>query len=481
MVVNDDYIFHIKKLLETQRFIFATFVSRQDLLEQFNTFIKNQKLFLDQISLPKELNNDEHNFNKNGSSQANGQRLLDGLFYDSSKVQVKTAVSNENHIGEESDKDEKDLTDENSDTKFGLTLFVPVKKEVQENINEEVDPARDDDVVDSEEKSENERHKEIGKDDIYTCDICEEIFKTENTLFQHYSKQHDIQKDIGCPAIGCKAIYRKRKSLDEHTRAHHKNENIFDCRICGSMFSLKSELRYHKKTSHNVKLACIDCGIVCTSKIKLRDHRKETHPLEKPYSCSICPQKFLHESALETHTQKIHERTEKYICDTCNKEFLSKCHFEAHIAAHSGVKNFSCDLCDKKFYTKFQKKNHMKLSHIDLGRFQCDQCEYTCSTNGRLKVHITIHNDSERNYCCNHCGALFKTDDVRKTHEKTHTGERTHICEECTRAFFSANKLKRHKKIHTEEFEFPCSSCDKKFHQRGNLKTHIKKFHDTVT
>ena len=88
------------------------------------------------------------------------------------------------------------------------------------------------------------------------------------------------------------------------------------------MFKLKSELRQHKKTSHDPKLTCIDCGIVCTSKIKLRDHRKETHPAEKPYACSICPNKFLHESALETHTQKIHERTEKYVCDICSKEFL---------------------------------------------------------------------------------------------------------------------------------------------------------------
>ena len=65
----------------------------------------------------------------------------------------------------------------------------------------------------------------------------------------------------------------------------------------------------------------------------------------------------------------------------------------------------------------------MNISHINLGRFQCDQCGYSCSTKRRLRVHSVTHNDLERNFSCIHCGALFKTDDVRKNHEKTHQDE----------------------------------------------------------
>ena len=81
------------------------------------------------------------------------------------------------------------------------------------------------------------------------------------------------------------------------------------------------------------------------------------------------------------------------------------------------------------------------------------------------------------------CGALFKTDNVRKSHEITHREdkEKKHKCDKCTKAFHFINKLKRHKKIHTGEMDFSCSFCDKKFHQSGNLKTHINKHHEVPT
>ena len=469
MFGNDDYIFHIKKLLETQRFIFCSFVSNQVLIEQFDTFLESQKLFLDQdINQLKDWENDNKNSTQLESSNTNEKNLMKESIYDSCKEKDKLVVRNENDMEEDDTKAAETPVIEN-----GGSILDPIKKE---SIDEVV---KTDMVVDIVEKSGNEMNK---TDEKNKCDICDQNFKTENILFQHYSKEHDIQKEIACPAIGCPAVFRKFKSLNAHARVQHKNENIFECRNCGVMFNSRSELRYHKKTSHDVKLTCIDCGLVFASKTKLRDHRKETHPAEKPYSCLLCPIKFLHESSLETHKQNIHERTEKYVCDICNKAFLSKSNFKCHIETHSGEKNFSCEFCDKKFYSKSQRNTHKKFSHVNIGRYQCDQCEYTCSTNGRLKIHMTKHNDSERNFSCIICGALFKTDYVRKNHEQTHKNDREkkHRCDECPQGFHSITKLNRHKKIHTGEMEFSCSFCDKRFNQSSNLKTHIKKYHKNM-
>merc|ERR1711936_100017 len=375
MIFHDEWILNIKKLLDTQRFIFLTFVSDQSLIDQFNNFIQNQQLFLEQ-NLSSSNICEEQNFSLLETNKTEEYTLKNEL----SEVNIGTA-----HWKEEEQQEEDTSSDEH--------------KSIKE------DPEKEGADADGEQNADNEMCIVLPVGDNFKCTVCSENFKTENLLFQHYPKVHDIYKQFQCPAIGCTANYRRIKSLDEHTRLHHKDEKIFECKNCSEMFELKSQLRYHNKTAHDTLLTCIDCGVVCVSKLKLRNHRKENHPGEKSYSCTLCSSKFLYERSLETHKQTIHGRKETHTCDYCNKTFISQSHFKDHITTH-GEKTFSCEYCEKKFYSKYRVNSHMKESHVDLGRYQCDQCEFSCPTNRRLKRHSVKHNDSERNFSCVYCGAL---------------------------------------------------------------------------
>ena len=275
MMIHHDWVVHIKKLLDTQRFIFLTFVSDQSLIEQFDCVMKNQQLFLEQnLSSPSVQN--EQNFRNQESCKAEDNKLANELDHDFSEIDTEAVYWKE---------EEKQEAEE---------------KEGQKSIKEDCE--RDSPDVDAEQKVDNE----MCKIENHNCKVCGENFKTENLLSYHYSQEHDIYKQFECPAIGCIAKYKKIKSLDEHTRHRHKDEKIFECKNCSEMFELKSQLRYHTKTAHGNLFTCIDCGVVFVSKLKLRNHRRENHPtiLEKNHIlATFAPPNFNMKAHLN-HTNK---------------------------------------------------------------------------------------------------------------------------------------------------------------------------------
>ncbi|XP_037123257.1 oocyte zinc finger protein XlCOF7.1-like isoform X2 [Syngnathus acus] len=114
---------------------------------------------------------------------------------------------------------------------------------------------------------------------------------------------------------------------------------------------------------------------------------------EKPFSCSVCGQRFSHRGHLNEHT-RIHTGEKPFSCSVCGQRFSHSGHLNTHTRTHTGEKPYSCSICGKIF-----------------------------SSNGNLKNHTRIHT-GEKPFSCSVCGKRFPAKRSLTSHTRTHTGEK---------------------------------------------------------
>ena len=66
--------------------------------------------------------------------------------------------------------------------------------------------------------------------------------------------------------------------------------------------------------------SCQLCNVMVPGK-KLRWHNLKEHCMGKVVTCSICEEKLVSETALESHILKNHRETRSSVCIMCDKPF----------------------------------------------------------------------------------------------------------------------------------------------------------------
>jgi uncharacterized Zn-finger protein len=89
-------------------------------------------------------------------------------------------------------------------------------------------------------------------------------------------------------------------------KKHRKRprENIYSCDICSQVFTKKGFLSQHIK-SHTKPFTCDKCGRTLSTKQSLEKH-KETHSDNKSYSCDFCDKVFSGITILANHKRVAH-------------------------------------------------------------------------------------------------------------------------------------------------------------------------------
>lgn len=135
------------------------------------------------------------------------------------------------------------------------------------------------------------------------------------------------------------------------------------------------------------------------------------------------------------------------------------------------AKPFSCSVCGNRFTQYKYLKNHMRL-HTDGKSLSCSVCKKTFLWKTVLDAHMRIHT-GEKPYGCSVCGAKFTHGSNLASHLKTHSGVKPYTCGVCKVSFSRRHHLSRHTKIHTGEKPFSCYFCGKTFRERAYLTRHV--------
>lgn len=78
---------------------------------------------------------------------------------------------------------------------------------------------------------------------------------------------------------------------------------------------------------------------------------------------------------------------------------------------------------------------------------------------------------------CNFCPKKFNSNNNRKEHENTHTGNRPYNCKICSKAFASRRNISAHEKIHKGSKPHQCKVCNRTYTERRHLDGHTRANH----
>lgn len=208
-------------------------------------------------------------------------------------------------------------------------------------------------------KAEVKRKWSKENNEVLYCDMCPDaVFKTKDHLKLHMKRHMENRVRKMCSI--CK---KKSSNLEKHMKINHTNERPYKCNFCEKTF---------------------------TTNVNRKSHQ-HIHTGETPFLCSICGKTFKSQASQYRHKKRLHSGKLPHACKECDRSFVIPSELRDHInALHTHVRPFSCELCGESFSTKSYLRKH-KLHHTD-GIVQCRYCELKFKTNSIRRIHErTVH------------------------------------------------------------------------------------------
>nr|CAI5830824.1 unnamed protein product [Callosobruchus analis] len=366
---------------------------------------------------------------------------------------------------------------------------------------------------------------------IYECTCC--AFKTvmKSNLARHMLKHPELaDSDNLSRCIHCKATYKSKTNLDDHTLKQHPDfiatvsSKLHKCTYCTYQTTIKFRLTQHLNKHAKTKLSkksseelyrCCNCDFTTTYNKRLIKHMKEHKSRNSSdiygvrFMCTDCNAKFTNKKNFDNHTLRKHPHliatiTRKlHKCTYCAYQTVLKANFDRHLLTHPETVNkykFKiCVHCNAKFKHKFSLDDHTLRTHPDFIAslsckvYECPCCPYKSVAKAKLDRHMLIHNETANKFkmaqfMCTDCNAIFTNkknlDDhtLRKhPHLIATITRKLHKCTYCAYQTVLKANFDRHLLTHPEtvnNYKFKiCVHCNAKFRKKGSLDDHTLRKH----
>jgi hypothetical protein len=228
-------------------------------------------------------------------------------------------------------------------------------------------------------------------------------------------------------------------------------EKRYPCELCFYQGSRKKSLVDHMKTHRNLKRSLEDSsypnnlGPEASSLSRKVPRTDNPEPCEAPnLETSFSP--FLNELAqVDIELQNASSREEALaICQVCGRGFQNKSNlFEHTLEIHE--KPFSCSVCGERFAKDKSRESHERRKH-DLSKpFSCPICKFRFKSDQYLVVHFQTQHPGE-GYGCRDCKRWFILEEDLLKHREKHSPDNRYFCQECIYGFPSKSALNLHRK-----------------------------------
>lgn len=318
-----------------------------------------------------------------------------------------------------------------------------MKSEFEETFDEEtetVQPVTDEMLMKKDGAQRSEVvSTEYGVKKMYRCNLCDEMFETED-------------------------------DRAKHSLVHVNRSSSLDCHICGKQFRHRTNLSTH---------LIVHSGV-------------------KPHQCHICLRRFTQKVNLQRHMH-IHDGSRPFTCRMCSKSFTQKANLQRHILSHtehskeellialneipneSEVNNAINESLTEAMSVVMEQKPQFENHHEQKAEYQCEVCNKTFKQNVQLQKHMLTHSGS-RPFQCYVCGKSFRQRASLQKHYSVHNnGTNSFVCQTCNRLFVSQTNLQRHMLVHAAPGENQCYLCDQKFNTTDNLERHFSEHIEEAT
>nr|XP_046264625.1 zinc finger protein 260-like [Scatophagus argus] len=291
------------------------------------------------------------------------------------------------------------------------------------------------------------------------------------------SRSSDCETDDSCdwkesrePRSGLSPLQDNEGHQQKHGGLQTE-ERPFSCSVCGQKYHRKKSFMTHMELhSEGKRFSCSVCQKTFQRRADVASHLR-THTGEKPFSCSVCGKRFRQKNYLSEH-MRVHSAEKCFSCSVCQRPFRWRSAVVVHMRVHTGEKPFSCSVCSRKFSLKLHLRQHMRI-HTGEKPFSCSVCKQSFKSSTSLSYHIRTHT-GEKPFSCSVCAKRFLLKSSLTEHMRVHSGEKHFCCSVCKAAFRWKATLHTHMRVHTGEKPFTCSVCGKSFAQSTNMKQHMR-------
>ena len=180
----------------------------------------------------------------------------------------------------------------------------------------------------------------------FVCKICGAKYYRVQDLKSHNYRAH---------------VFKKTSKKSRENRSYG-DSGTYTCNICDKVFMTCESLAQHRSTHLGVdpsSYTCPFCNKVFKTKYIYVEHFKiHTGEKTKPV-CQVCQKVFSSAITLKDH-MSIHDKVRKYECAICHAKFRERRGLTVHYRYHSGEKPYACSFCDYRSVQKHDRDVHQK-------------------------------------------------------------------------------------------------------------------------
>ncbi|XP_068243465.1 zinc finger protein 699-like [Palaemon carinicauda] len=193
----------------------------------------------------------------------------------------------------------------------------------------------------------------------------------ESNILSEVKEDSDDKGEYHCKV--CQKYFNNQGIFRLHMRAHREGKT-FQCKICGSVFAMKSGVYNHvcKHISENL-CKCTGGHVALQG---MEDQPRIFESADDLNKCGVCDGGYSTKKRLDRHALK---HMGHFSCSICKRSYQGQAEYDKHMECHAYVMFFRCDMCFETFYDKEKRDDHMKthssLSPLKDGKFANDHSD----------------------------------------------------------------------------------------------------------
>ena len=354
---------------------------------------------------------------------------------------------------------------------------------------------------------------------VFPCDICSNIYISDQALRAHKLKDHVLPTTDTGDMLDAK---KHTISLEDDTEKEI-NEMV-PLAVSNVAATIESDDPLKKTYACNTEIIkgdLVETSINCTVDLKKLE----------VFKCGVCPDMiYISSASLFAHMAKVHggsfnvvnnkvksrtptrevrkNKTRQFIkgsltCSICKQKYVSRHDLGNHVQTCHKEQGFSCELCDMVYETKKSLQRHSQRKHgVKCGSYYSDQQQYCYICNEKFSEcynalrHMVERHRGHMFYMCSICGKLLarrNTVDSMVIHMKNvHRLDATFVELRELRVIITPSSLKAMTSLinsiensctrgEADEWGktwlhtyFPCFHCNETFRSMMRLVEHIK-------